>query len=80
MTGIKCFLKKNSKPWRSEIILTNPGKFHEGELETSFEVLISVDGDRNPFRPVWFRVNVMASMNPCQFPTLLLEGAAELLA
>jgi hypothetical protein len=61
-----------------EIVFFQPGNLHEGAKQSLFQRLISVDGDDNPFASSPHRKNVMATVNPSQYPTASLNKLRKL--
>ena len=61
-----------------EIVLLQPGNLHERAKQSLFQRLISVDGDDDPFTSARHRKNVMATVNPSQYPTAPLDNLGKL--
>ncbi len=61
-----------------EIVLLQPGNLHERAKQSLFQRLTSVDGDDDPFTSARHSENVMATVNPSQYPTAPLDNLRKL--
>jgi hypothetical protein len=62
----------------SEIVLLQPRNLHKGSQQSSFQRLISVDRNDDPFTPAWHCENVVAAVNAGQCPTVSLDYSCKL--
>ena len=61
-----------------EIVLLQPGNLHERAKQSFFQGLICVDGDDDSFTSTRRREDVMATLNPSQYPTASLDNLRKL--
>ena len=60
-----------------QIVLLQPGNFHERPKQTFFQRLIPVDRNHDSFASARHREDVVATVNPRQFPTVPLNDFGE---
>jgi len=61
-----------------EVVFLQPGNLHERAKQSLFQRLISVDGNDDPFTSARHGKNVMAALNPSQYPTAPLDNLRKL--
>ena len=63
-----------------QVIFCDVANLHQRLLQSNLQAFVFMDRDRRPFPPSLFPKDMVASVNPLQFPTLCLQYLAKFFA
>ena len=76
--GLRLHFETSKRTSLLEIVFLQPRDLHERAKQSLFQRLISVDRNHDPFTSARHGKNVMAALNPSQYPTTPLDNLRKL--